>query len=297
MNRPSVSIIGAGVLGSSLGYLLRQKGYRIIGVASRSMRSARGSAKFIGGGTPYNSNLDAVSGAEVIFITTPDDAIKIVCDELAKAGAIRAGSFVFHMSGALPSNILASARKKGASIGSIHPLQSLATRREAVSNLPGSYYNIEGDKKAVTIAKSIVKDLGGKEMVIPAKGKVLYHSGAVFTSNYLITIFSAGIELLRVAGIPRSKALPGLLSLVKGTVKNIENVGIPMALTGPIQRGDISIIEGHILEIRRSVPGLLNLYCQLGKEAVKIALEKGGISEKEGERLVSLFKGKIKGDK
>ena len=289
MNRPSISIIGVGVLGASLGYLLMRNGYRIVGVSSRSMRSARGSVKFIGGGTPYNLNLDAALGAEVIFITTPDDAIKKVCDEMVKGGAIRDGSFVFHMSGALPSNILASARRKGASIGSIHPLQSLATRKEAITNLPGSYYNIEGDRKAVTIAKRIVRDLGGKEMVIPTKRKILYHSGAVFASNYLITIFSAGIELLRVAGIPRSKALPGLLSLVKGTVKNIENVGIPMALTGPIQRGDISIIEGHILEIRRSAPDLLNLYCQLGKETVKIALDKGGISEKDGERLTSLF--------
>lgn len=294
MNKSGISIIGAGVVGTAIGYLLKKKGYKVIGVATRNIRSARDSVKFIGDGAPYISNLDAVSGAEVIFITTPDDAIKMVCDELVKGGAIRGGSCVFHMSGALPSNILTSAKSKGASVGSIHPLQSLATRKEAVSNLPGSYYNIEGDKKAVTVARKIVKDLGGKEMVIPTKGKVLYHSGAVFASNYLITIFSAGIELLRTAGIPRSKALPGLLSLVKGTVKNIENVGIPMALTGPIQRGDISIIEGHILQIRRSSPDLFNLYCQLGKETVKIALEKGGISEKEGERLTSLFNRNIR---
>ncbi len=297
MNKPSISIIGAGVLGASLGYLLMRKGYRIVGVSSRGMRSAREGVIFIGSGTPYNLNLDAALGAEVIFITTPDDAIKRVCDEMAKGGAIRDGSFVFHMSGALPSNILASAKKKGASIGSIHPLQSLATRREAITNLPGSYYNIEGDRKAVTIAKRIVKDLGGKEMVIPTKEKILYHSGAVFASNYLITIFSAGIELLRFAGIPRSKAVPGLLSLVKGTIKNIENCGIPMALTGPIQRGDTSIIEGHILEIRRSSPDLLNLYCLLGRETVKIALEKGGISDREGERFLSLFKRNIKDEK
>lgn len=294
MNRPSVSIIGPGVVGAALGYLLSQKGYSIIGVSGRRMRSAKDAVRFIGEGIAYDSNLDAVLGAKIIFITTPDDMIKRVCDELAIGGAIRDGSFIFHMSGALPSNILASARRKGASIGSIHPLQSLATRREAVSNLPGSYYNIEGDKKAVAISRRIVRDLGGKEMVIPTKGKVLYHSGAVFVSNYLITIFTAGIELLRIAGIPRSKALPGLLSLARGTVKNIENVGIPMALTGPIQRGDISIIEGHINEIRKSAPDLLNLYCQLGRETVKIAHGKGGISEKEGERLTSLFNRNVK---
>ncbi|MEK7824914.1 MAG: DUF2520 domain-containing protein, partial [Nitrospirota bacterium] len=59
MNRPSISIIGAGVLGASLGHLLMRKGYRIAGVSAHSMRSAKGGAKFIGGGTPYNSNLDA----------------------------------------------------------------------------------------------------------------------------------------------------------------------------------------------------------------------------------------------
>lgn len=297
MNRPRISIIGAGVVGTSIGCLLNKKGYKVVGVAARSMKSAKDSVKFIGDGIPYNSNLEAATGAEVIFITTPDDVIKSVCDELADGDAVRDGCFVFHTSGALPSSILSSARKKGAYAASIHPLQSLATRKEALSNLPGSYYNIEGDKKAVTVARKIVKDLGGKEMVIPTIGKVLYHSGAVFASNYLITIFSTGMELLRAAGIPGSKALPGLLSLVKGTVKNIENVGIPMALTGPIQRGDISIIEGHIKEIKRSIPELLDLYCQLGRKTVRIALEKGTISAEQGERLTTLFKRNIRRDK
>lgn len=296
MNRPRISIIGAGVVGTSIGCLLNKKGYKVVGVAARSMKSAKDSVKFIGDGIPYNSNLEAATGAEVIFITTPDDVIKSVCDELADGDAVRDGCFVFHTSGALPSSILSSARNKGAYVASIHPLQSLATRKEAVTNLAGSYYNIEGDKKAVTVARRIVKDLGGKEMVIPTKGKILYHAGAVFASNYLITIFSTGMELLQIAGIPKAKAQAGLLSLVRGTVKNIERVGIPMALTGPIQRGDISIIEGHINEIKRSSPGLLNLYFQLGKETVRIALEKGGISKKEGERLASLFEKDIKRD-
>lgn len=294
MNRPAISIVGAGVVGTSFGYLLRKKGYKIIGIASRSIKSAKDSAKFIGEGTPYSSNLDAAIGAEIIFITTPDDMIKGVCDELADGGAIKDSSFVFHMSGALPSSILASAAKKGASVASIHPLQSLATRMEAIANLPGSYFNIEGDKKAVVISRRIVRDLGGKEMIIPTEGKVLYHAGAVFASNYLITIFSSGIELLGIAGIPKTKALKGLLSLVNGTVKNIERVGIPIALTGPVQRGDTKIIEGHIIEISKSFPCILDLYCQLGKKTVGVALKKGTISAEQGKRLTSLFKRNIK---
>ena len=65
------------------------------------------------------------------------------------------------MSGAGGLDLLEAARKAGAVIASIHPLQSFSSIDQAIQNIPGSYFGITADKKAGMIAKKIVRDLGG----------------------------------------------------------------------------------------------------------------------------------------
>jgi predicted short-subunit dehydrogenase-like oxidoreductase (DUF2520 family) len=78
--------------------------------------------------------------------------------------------------------------------------------------------------------------------------------------------------------VPEQEALPALLPLIKGTVSNIERVGIPDCLTGPIARGDAEIVRRHCAEIARQAPDLLPLYKLLGREALRLAAARGGLS-------------------
>ncbi len=284
-----VSIVGAGVVGTAIGYLLKKGGYHIVGIASRTLGSAEKAREFIGAGEASTDLANIVKKSEIVFITTSDGAIEEVCNKIASDGGFHPGSVVFHTCGALPSNILKSARKKGAKVASLHPLQSLANVKEAVKNLQGSYFCIEGDESAISVAREIVAVLRGKEITLNVYKKPFYHAGACAVSNFLVATVGFGLELFEAAGIERHDALKALMPLIKGTVKNIETLGIPSALTGPISRGDTSVIEDHLKAISEERPETLRLYTELGRHTVKIALEKGTLKENDAERIMSLL--------
>lgn len=284
-----VSIIGAGVVGTAIGYLLKETGYNIVGIGSRTIESAKRAQKFIGEGEASTDICSISKNADIVFITTSDDAIERVCNKLAEEKCINKGATVFHMSGALSSDILKSARDEGANVASLHPLQSLADAKEAVKNLPGSFFCLEGDSEALLIARDIVKSLKGKVINIKSDKKPLYHAGASVASNFLLATVRFGIELFETAGIDNDVAIEALMPLIKGTVRNIEKLKIPFALTGPISRGDLSIVEEHLRTISKELPERLRLYIELGKYTVSIAYDKGTIREIEVKKLLSLF--------
>ena len=67
----------------------------------------------------------------VVFVTTPDDKIASTCSNISTKKAFQAGAVVVHCSGALASSVLAPARQCGASVASLHPLQSFASVSQA----------------------------------------------------------------------------------------------------------------------------------------------------------------------
>jgi predicted short-subunit dehydrogenase-like oxidoreductase (DUF2520 family) len=284
-----VAIIGAGVVGTALGYLLKKAGYEIAGIASRTRTSAQKARKFIGQGD-VSTDLSAVARkADIVFITTSDTAIEDACRSIASGGGFRQGAFVLHTCGALPSGILRSAKKRGAKTGSLHPLQSLANVKEAVKNLPGSYFCVEGDPEAVAVAKEVVRALKGKEIAIQVTKKPLYHAGACAASNFLVATVGFGLDLFQAAGISRQDSIAALMPLIKGTVRNIESLGIPAALTGPIARGDARVVEDHLCALSKKGKLMTALYTELGKYTVTTGIRKGTLKKEGARALLTLF--------
>ena len=273
-----VAIVGAGRVGSALARLLTGAGYALVGVASRSLEPARRACAFAGSGRATQDARELTAEAGLTFLTTPDDAIGAVCDRLAEAGAFRAASVVAHCSGALPSDVLAGARQGGAHVGSMHPLQSFASAEEAVRLLPGCYCAVEGDAEAVQVLDAVARDIGCRPFAITPEAKPLYHAAAIVASNYLVALQAAAVRLAAVAGLSEREAMPALLPLIKGTVSNIERVGIPDCLTGPIARGDAETVRRHCDELARHAPDLLPLYRLLGRETLRLAVARGGLA-------------------
>ncbi len=278
-------IVGAGTVGSALARLLSQAGWEFLGAASRSVESARDACRFAGCGRASTDAAELTRAADLIFITTPDDAISSVCRELAEAGGISSGAVVAHCSGACSSSVLEDARGRGAAVGSIHPLQSFATAEQAVRLLPGSFCCIEGDPRAVAALREAAGTLGARVLAIPTEGKALYHAAAVVACNYLVALESAALKLAEAAGLDRGEALEALLPLIRGTVDNIENVGIPACLTGPIARGDVETVRTHLEAIAANAPDVLPLYKLLGLETVELALAKGTLTPDRANEL------------
>ncbi|MBW2020315.1 MAG: DUF2520 domain-containing protein [Deltaproteobacteria bacterium] len=287
--KPTVAIVGCGTVGTATGKLLSRAGYRMTGVATRSLETARRAAKTIGANRFSDCPWDVSRGSDVVFITTPDDTIQSTCKTIAEHQGFEKNAVVIHCSGALSSDILSSARDCGAVVATLHPLQSFASIDEAVSLVPGSYCTIEGDQGALPVVRQMVKDLGGILLEITAEKKTLYHAAAVAASNYLVTLTHLALELNKAAGLSNDISFKALLPLIRGTLSNIGVNGIPDALTGPIARGDVATVTAHLQAMEKDAPGLLPLYRCLGLYTVDLAKAKGTISTKVADQLVALL--------
>jgi predicted short-subunit dehydrogenase-like oxidoreductase (DUF2520 family) len=286
------SIIGCGRLGISLSVFLEQQGFVPVSFCSKSIESAQKAQKSTqGSGKVYENAAEAAKQCRLVFITTPDTIIEPVCEKISKAGGFSADSIVFHLSGALSSDILSSAKASGARTGSIHPLQAFAPYEPGQdSPFIGINMSIEGDEKAVALGKDIVKALQANPFTIPTDCKILYHASAVVASNYLVTLENFALELLMKAKLSEKQAYDIIEPLIQGTLTNIKARGSVDALTGPVARGDFEIVSSHIEGIGNQVPGFLKLYRLLGEYTLDITKQRGEISKEACYRLSELFK-------
>lgn len=294
MENYKISFIGAGRVGTSLSYLLKSKGYDVIGITSRSISSAEKAATFMGNNISYSNDLFVfVEDSDIVFITTTDDALPYVSEGLSKSCNIKEGQIFIHTSGSMPSKVLKPLQLKGGLIASLHPLQTIANPKEGIKNIMESIFAIEGDEKAYPVITEIVEKLEGKPYYITEDKKPLYHLAAVISCNYFVTLVDIGLKIFSSINIEQDVALDGLLKLVRGTMNNIERLGTKDALTGPIARGDIDTVKGHIRAMKNYMPELINLYEILGEQTVKLALEKGSLKPEEARILRELFAAKI----
>nr|HID58430.1 DUF2520 domain-containing protein [Desulfobacterales bacterium] len=288
--KPSLAIVGCGTVGTAMGKLLSDAGYRVMGVVSRRLETARKAARTIGVSTYSTNPWEVTKEADIIFITTPDKAITPTCEAIVNHKGFKKGAVVIHCSGAHSSDILSSARRLEAYVASLHPLQSFASVDQALKIVHGSVCTIEGDEPALHVVRQLVSDLGGILVEISPKGKTLYHAAAVTASNYLVTLIDMALQLNGAIGIARETSFKALFPLIKGTLKNIEAIGIPAALTGPIARGDIDTVTDHLNAIKKDVPELIPLYKTLGLFTVNIAVAKGTLSPEIAHKMALLFK-------
>jgi predicted short-subunit dehydrogenase-like oxidoreductase (DUF2520 family) len=223
--------------------------------------------------------------AEMVFITTPDDVIAQVCSEVHW----HKGQSVLHCSGAHSVDILEPARKLGAAVGSFHPLQTFADVARATANLPGSTFAVEAEEPLLSTLKELASLLDGNWVELKPGDKVLYHLAAVFACNYLVTLVRLALDLWKGFGVSSTEATRALLPLLRGTVNNIDNIGLPDCLTGPVARGDSGTIERHLNALDARNPSLVTAYKELGLQTIPIALAKGKINEQKAEEMTNLL--------
>jgi len=290
LKKYSIAVIGAGRVGTSMAVMLAKGGHRISGVASRTRDDAEHCAKLTDAGMISTNPVDVVVGAKMILLTVPDDQIGPVCHAVASNNGFRKNQIVIHASGALSSSVLEPAAKKGCHVASMHPFQSFATPEQAMESLPGSYFGIEGTKDAVSILEKLVPEtFGGTVIMLDDRTKPVYHAAACMASGFVVVLTQASVELLVQIGLEKEEAVKVLTPLLRGTVENIDLLGLPKALTGPIERGDVQTIKEHLTSVEARRPRVASLYKELGLKALDIAVEKGGLPRDKVLEIRGMF--------
>jgi len=214
-----VQIIGSGRVGSAVAARLRERGVAV-----------------------------GEDDPDVVLLCVPDTAIADTSRCLAPGRG-----WVGHVSGATPLAALDPHERRF----SLHPLQTF-DRSGDPAQFDGAWAAITGETgDAVGIARELAEALGLRPFELADGDRTLYHAGAVFASNYLVTLQRAAVRL----GVPAE----GLVPLMRGTIDH------GFELTGPIARGDWATVEAHKQAIHASHPGLEHLYETLADATAQLA--------------------------
>jgi predicted short-subunit dehydrogenase-like oxidoreductase (DUF2520 family) len=214
-----VRVIGSGRVGSAVSARLSERGVAV------------------GEGDP-----------DIVLLCVPDTAISDASRAVTPGRA-----WVGHVSGATPLAALEPHERRF----SLHPLQTFDRSGDPVQ-FDGAWAATTGENgEALTVARELAETLGLRPFELADGDRTLYHAGAVFASNYLVTLQRAAVRL----GVPAQ----GLVPLMRGTIEH------GFDLTGPIARGDWATVEAHKHAIRAKHPELEDLYDTLAEATAALA--------------------------
>ncbi|WP_432663448.1 Rossmann-like and DUF2520 domain-containing protein [Wukongibacter baidiensis] len=286
----NIGFIGAGKVGTAFGKYLVDKGFEVEGYYSRSQKSSEKAAAFTNSRAYYEAS-ELTRKLDIIFITTNDDEIERVCDNLVQDDLLKRGQVVIHMSGAASSKILDSAKRTGCFTYSVHPLQAFADIEKAVQDLPNTVFSIEGDEEKIDVVEKILKTTGNGFFNISSEQKTIYHATACVLSNYFVTLMDYGLSLFEAIGIDGKEGYKAMYPLIEGTMKNIHELGTEKALTGPIARGDVNTIEKHVESIGNMTQDKLDFYKLMGDMTLSLAKKDKLDSYEKIKELQNILRG------
>lgn len=264
--RPEISIVGAGRFGSAAAVQLKRAGYRVREIVSRSgkasTRRARGLARRVGASAVQ---LGQEIRGDVVWICVPDGSVRSTALALAKHGRWT-GRVGLHASGVLASRELQALRDAGASVASVHPLMTFVSGSEpSLKDVP---FAIEGDARAVRVARELVHNLGAKAFPIEARQKGAYHAWGAFSSPLLVSLLVTAEEVARMAGVPPRAARRRMMPILEQTLRNYARLGPAASFSGPLVRGDTGTITRH-LEALRARPEVRDAYLALAVSGLR----------------------------
>jgi len=249
------SLIGPGRVGSSLAQALCEAGWRCATIVR-----GKGNVKELSAlklafpeSCAAESIVDLLNEfsrkdpfGDILFIAVQDDKITSIVEQLVQNENFECrGKVVFHVSGTISVQVLASLRERGASVGAFHPIAAFAKKfnSESARNI---YYDFFGDQDAKSIARKITRQLKSRLLILKSeKERTLLHLAAAFASNStVISVRSA--ERLVSNFIRKDDANKLMEGLLRSTLHNLYTGTGMESLTGPLKRGDVNVISQHL---------------------------------------------------
>ncbi len=254
---PRVVIVGFGRVGGALAMGLREAGWDVA-VLPRSADSVRKAASL----RVCLADHDDLRAAQLCILAVPDSAVgpamELVEDDLGPSTAL------VHCSGALPLTVFSTARTKRP-VGSFHPLVAISDPKDALAGhavaLASTDRNLHASLERMALA------LGLSPLEVPETGRAAYHAGAVLSAGLLVALLDGAVSAFEEAGLDREVALKSLLPLSASALRGVQSRGLEKGLTGPVVRGDVSVVQAHLESLP---PELGSLYRLLSRRTLRL---------------------------
>lgn len=177
---------------------------------------------------------------DIVLLAVRDDAIAEVSHRLS--GQVGGVGVVAHVSGFVPVLALHHLQVHGPAVGGFHPLQSLPDPESGADALAGAFAGIDGDDLAVDMLTHLASTLGMEPFRLDDAARPAYHAAAAAAANFVVASLAVSGDLFASAGVDPRVCRP----LVERVVANAFDKGPEVSLTGPIARGDIETVIGHL---------------------------------------------------
>jgi predicted short-subunit dehydrogenase-like oxidoreductase (DUF2520 family) len=247
-----VFILGSGKVGRGLARALRHAGWSV------ELRAGRD-------GVPPRP-----IAAPLLILATRDGDLPRLCEDLVARRLVTPRTACVHVAGARGPELLAPLRAVSAGVAQMHPMISFADPAFLPTLARGNLH-VSGDPVAVRRARAVARALGMTARTIPGLDRVGYHAAAGLVANGAAALAALGAELLVKSGV-RADEAPRLLGpLLRSVADNVEALGFPRALTGPVRRGDAGAVEKHLALIRERVPEAVPLFIAAARAQIPLA--------------------------
>lgn len=251
-----IFVFGAGKVGRALAAVLKKKGESVTLWPARK-------------GVPTKP-IDAA----VVILAVRDKDLGPVAADLAASGIVKRSAVVVHNAGALPADALAALRGVCAGVAQMHPMISFASRT-FFPTLDRGHCHVKGDAAAEKKIRALAKKIGMTPRTFAKLDTIGYHAAAGLVANGAAALAAIGAELLVVSGVPRKDAPKMLGPLLRSVAENVEALGFPDALTGPVRRGDAGAIERQVGLLRERLPDAVPLFLASARAQLPLAREIG----------------------
>lgn len=283
--RFDVGIVGAGRVGAVLGAALVRAGHVVTGVSAVSEASLERAATLLPG-VPVKPIPEVVSGAHLVVLAVPDDALELLVAGLSSTGTFTPGQLVMHTSGAHGISVFEAAAPSDIVPLALHPAMTFTGTALDLERLGGCCFGVTTVDLARPVGEALVIEMGGEPVWVAEDDRVTYHAALAHGANHLVTLVAQAMQLLGETGIedPARLLEPLLTAALANTLQRGD-----AALTGPVARGDAGTVAGHVAMLRKVAPDIHPTYLALARATAQRALLSGRLRASAAGPLLELL--------
>lgn len=281
--RLDVGIVGAGRVGAVLGAALHRAGHRVTGAYAVSEASRQRAADLLPGVPVTGDIARVIAGCELVVLAVPDDSLAALVTGLSTAGVWQAGQVVFHTSGRYGAAVLDPVLPHHVLPLALHPVMTFTGTVMDLDRLLDCAFGVTAPEPLRPLGEALVLDMGGEPVWVAEDARATYHAALTHGSNHLATLVGQARDILRAAGVERPELVLG--PLARASLDNALRLG-DAALTGPVARGDIGTVDGHLHELARLEPELRATYVAMARATALRALASGRLDPSRAEPLL-----------
>lgn len=250
-----ITLIGSGNVATHLGAALKNAGYQIVQVWSRSLQNAALLAYHLKA-EPIDQLRQIHADTDLIIISVKDDAVETVASFIPIKTAL-----VVHTCGAVSMQVL---EKCFTNCGVFYPLQTFSKTREVdFRSVPLCIEST--DKNSTEVLLGLGKTISNNVNYIDSNQRKTLHLAAVFVCNFPNYLYAVAAGLLAKHQMDFGLIKPIILE----TALKVQQFMPLKVQTGPAVRGDEQTMAAH-LKLLQQHPDLQEVYRLLSQGIIKM---------------------------